>query len=42
MKLPPTPRITALRPDYISAFGDENPYLGGSQGYSLELASLGF
>ena len=42
MKLPPTPYITALWPDYISASGDENPYLDGHQGYSLEVPSLGF
>lgn len=42
MKLPPTPYITALWPDYISAFGDENPYLDGHHRYSLEVPRLGF
>lgn len=41
MKLPPIPYITALWPDYISGFGDENPYLNSHQGYSLEVPSLG-
>lgn len=42
MKLPPTPYITALWPDSTSAFGDENLYLDGHQGYSLEVPSLSF